>query len=106
MKRSFHEKDVEIGIKSLEDMMKFVAMMLRETTVDEHGEAHQVCDSLKLKKENFKQFKNVAMELFSENKTLKWENNHLMFNGQDISQEGQWIAESYVKQDFAKMGSI
>jgi len=29
-----------------------------------------------------------------------------MFNEQDISQEAQWIAESYVKQDFAKMGYV
>lgn len=30
----------------------------------------------------------------------------MIFNDQDISQEAQWIAESYVKQDFAKMGYI
>ena len=32
MKRSFEEKDPEIGIKALEDMMKFVAMMLRDAS--------------------------------------------------------------------------
>ena len=54
MKRAFEEKNAEIGIKALEDMMKFVAMMLRETTQDANGEEHKVCEALNVKKENFK----------------------------------------------------
>ena len=55
-----------MGIKAVEDMMKFVAMMLRETTQDANGETHRVCEALAVKKEDFKQFKYIAMELFSE----------------------------------------
>lgn len=72
MKRAFEQKEPEMGIKALEDMMKFVAMMLRETTTDANGEEHRVCEALAVKKEDFKQFKYVALELFSEEKTLKW----------------------------------
>ena len=72
MKRSFEEKNPEVGIKALESMMKFVALMLRETTQEENGELHRVCTALNVKKGDFKQFRYVALELFSPEKTLKW----------------------------------
>ena len=55
MKRSFEEKDPEVGIKALEDMMRFVAMMLKEFSENAaKGQQDKVCKALAIKKDDFK----------------------------------------------------
>ena len=70
-----------------------------------------ICPALLIKGDHFKHFKYAIKEIMDPNYTLKFldgpqEYGKYMFNGNDISAEAQWIAESYVKQDFNKMGFL
>ena len=87
-------------------MITAVIMLCQEWEHGPDGKEHKVCPMLKLDKSKFTKFSYVTQELFNPDKMLQIVDGKFMFNNKDISKEGQWIAESWVKQDFNKMGQI
>jgi hypothetical protein len=70
-----------------------------------------VCKAIMERGDHFKHFRYAIREIMDPAYTLSFKNGkdeygEYSFNGNDISAEVQWIAESYIQQDFNKMGYL
>lgn len=111
MKRAFETKNGELGIKATLDMMKFVGQMVASQAMNTDKEMTHVCQVIYDRGDHFKHFRYAIQEIMDPKYTLKFKDGVELygaytFNGNDISAEVQWIAESYVQQDFNKMGFL
>lgn len=88
IKKSFHEKNAEYGIKGLDTMVYYIFDMATETWEDKRGHKHPKCPVLDCPKlAHWDTYKTIVHELKNKETTLRFSHHHhLKFNNDVIDE--------------------
>jgi len=101
-KYAAEKKDINLGIKGLDESVRFIVEMAMEGS---DNTKEPTCAALHKEGVSYKDIQMMVKVLKNPKTTLQADKEgHMMFNGHNFDEAGKYMAESLFKGDFGKMG--